>query len=86
MESDELHAKFVGHSIEGYHDGKLIDGHIVLSWTGGDASNSITTFHLMGTVSNHSANGEGARYEDNFIGKEHRSETGRFKWTLTKQP
>jgi hypothetical protein len=91
IESDHL-GKFVGHSVEEYDKGKLIDGSIALSMTkpmAGGVTNKITTFHLIGTVSNHSARGEGASFQDVFLAKEHdsyRSETERFKWTLTNQP
>jgi hypothetical protein len=91
VESDDL-GKFVGHSVENYDGGKLIDGFIVLSKTepmAGKVMNHITTFHLMGTVSNHSVRGEGASFQDVFLAKEHdsyRSETERFKWALTNQP
>ncbi len=91
IESDNL-GKFVDHSVEDYDKAKLIDGFIVLSMTApmaGETMNKITTFHLMGTVSNHSARGEGASFQDLFLAKEHdsyRSETERFKWVLTNQP
>ena len=96
MELDEFHAKFVGHSIEDYDEGKLINGYVVLSWTElmPKEGHTIKTFDLIGTVSNHSARGEGGRYEIEFIAKEragagvdsYRFETAQFKWTLTKQP
>ena len=84
---------FVGHTFEEYHEGKLKNGYIVLSMTKPWADKSldtIITLHLMGKVSNHSATGEGASFKDVLLPFEehesYRSETERYKWTLTTQP
>ena len=76
-----LFGKFVGHTHELYSEGKMIDGTIVLSMTKfmEGAVNNIKTWHLIGSVSNHSAKGEGTIFEN------HRK-AWQFKWTLTNQP
>jgi hypothetical protein len=84
-----LGGKLVGHTEEYYFEGKSYNiGVIVLSttkfntgWLGGGAK--IETLHLIGSVSNHSASGEGTGFTSNSKG-EHSKET-QFKWTLTNQ-
>jgi hypothetical protein len=79
MESDDL-GKFVGFSMEEYSQGKLTNGTIVLFVSRLIPRKGIPqSYHLKGTVSDHSASGEGALFQD--LSKE-----SQLKWTLTKQP
>jgi len=81
-----LFGKFEGRTVEIYSEGKMIDGNILLSMTkfmegkgGGKDTSNITTWHLTGHISNHSAKGEGTIFSSH--SKDHE-----FKWTLTNQP
>ena len=70
--------KFVGYSSVVYADGKMTSGDIALSMTTiNPQSMAIRTVHLKGTISNHSAKGEGSYFID-------RNKRGDLKWTLTK--
>ena len=75
IEAGDL-GNIVGQTAEEYDKGKLINGFIVLSvttqWPRGHL-NEIITLHLMGTVSNHSATGEGASFRDLLLPREHDS-------------
>ena len=76
-----LFGKLVGHTMEIYADGKMTSGDIVLAMTKfmeGNVTNSIKTWHLIGRVSNHSAEGEGTIFEND-------RKAAQFKWTLTNQ-
>jgi hypothetical protein len=80
MEADDLHAKFVGFTNEQYSEGKLTSGNIVLVVSRlMPRTGTPQSYHLKGTVSNHSASGEGALFEN--LSKE-----VQLKWTLTNQP
>jgi hypothetical protein len=92
LDAGEL-GKFVGHTDEYYLEGKMYQAIIVLSTTkfnagflGGGAK--IETLHLIGSVSNHSARGEGTSFKShsspNLEGIREVKEA-QFKWTLTNQ-
>jgi hypothetical protein len=80
LDAGEL-GKFVGHTDEYYLEGKMYQGVIVLSATKFTTGfkGKIETVHLIGSVSNHSANGEGSTFKN-------QSKEAQVKWTLTNQP
>jgi hypothetical protein len=80
LDAGEL-GKFVGHTDEYYLEGKMYHGVIVLSATKFTTGfkGKIETVHLIGSVSNHSANGEGSTFKNHSI-------DAQVKWTLTTQP
>jgi hypothetical protein len=80
MESDNLRAKFEGATNEQYSEGKLTRSDIFLVGSRlMPRTGTPQSYHLKGTVSNHSAGGEGALFEN-------LSKQVQLKWTLTNQP